>query len=119
MTMLANVAGHELLMVLLDADSNGARLADAQKLRRWVVTQNGWQDNLVVAKPRAEARQRVAAAKKKPEASSRRKTEVAKAETKSGARKRSARTAVAKKEPSSKEGRVRQTFAAGKDDDKS
>ena len=118
-TMLANVAGHELLMVLLDADSNSARLADAQKLRRWVVTQNGWQDNLVVAKPRAEARQRVAAAKKKPEADARRKTEVAKAESKTGARKRTARTAVAKKEPSSKDGRVRQTFAAGKDDDKS
>ena len=118
-TMLANVAGHELLMVLLDADSNGARLADAQKLRRWVVAQNGWQDNLVAAKPRAEPRQRVAAAKKKTEAASRRKTEVAKAEAKSGARKRSAKTAVAKKEPSSKEGRVRQTFASGKDDEKS
>jgi D-alanyl-D-alanine endopeptidase (penicillin-binding protein 7) len=118
-TMLANVAGHELLMVLLDADSNGARLADAQKLRRWVVSQNGWQDNLVAAKPRAEARQRVAATKKKPEASARRKTDVAKAESRSGARKRSARTAVAKKEPSAKEGRVRQTFASGKDDGKS
>jgi D-alanyl-D-alanine endopeptidase (penicillin-binding protein 7) len=118
-TMLANVAGHELLMVLLDADSNGARLADAQKLRRWVVSQNGWQDNLVVAKPRAESRQRVTSAKKKPEASGKRKTDVAKAESRSGARKRTAKTAVAKKAPSSKEGRVRETFAAGKDDAKS
>ena len=43
----------------------------------------------------------------------------ARAESKSGAKQRSTRTAVAKKEPSSKDGRVRETFAAGKDDRKS
>jgi hypothetical protein len=102
-------------MVLLDADSNGQRLADAQKLRRWVVAQNGWQDNFAAVKPRPEARQRVASAKKKSEASGKRKTAVAKAEPK----KRGSKTAVAKKEPSKKEGRVRQTFASTKEDQKS
>jgi D-alanyl-D-alanine endopeptidase (penicillin-binding protein 7) len=115
LTMLAKVAGHDLVMVLLDADSNGQRLADAQKLRRWVVAQNGWQDNFAAVKPRPEARQRVASAKKKPEATGKRKTAVAKAEPK----KRASKTAVAKKEPSKKEGRVRQTFASNKEDQKS
>ncbi|MCC2634101.1 MAG: peptidase [Ramlibacter sp.] len=119
LTMLTNVAGHELVMVMLDADSDRSRLADAQKLRRYVVAQNGWQDSLAVAKPRAEPRQRVAVAKKKTVASAKRKTAVARAEPKAGAKKRTAGTAVAKKAPSKKEGRVRETFASGKDEPKS
>ena len=119
LTMLANVAGHELVMVMLDAGSNRDRLADAQKLRRWVVAQNGWRDNLVAAKPRAEPKQKLAVAKKKTEASAKRKTAVAKGEPRPAAKKGGSRTAVAKKEPSKKEGRVRETFAAGKDDPKS
>ena len=116
LTMLAKVAGHELVMVLLDAGSNGERLADAQRLRRWVVAQNGWQDNFATAKPRAESR-RVAVAKKKEraDAAPKKKTAVAKAEP----QKKGGKTAVAKKEPPSKEGRVRETFAAGKEYSKS
>ncbi|MEJ5988719.1 serine hydrolase [Ramlibacter sp. PS3R-8] len=119
LTMLTKVAGHELVMVMLDADSNGARLADAQKLRRWVVAQNGWHDTLAAERPRAAPRQRVIASRKKPEASAKGKTAIARAEPKTGAKKRSARTAVAKKEPSPKEGRVRHTFASDKDEPKS
>jgi D-alanyl-D-alanine endopeptidase (penicillin-binding protein 7) len=118
LTMLAKVAGHELVMVLLDAGSNGERLADAQRLRRWVVTRNGWQDNFAAARPAPPQRQRVNAVQKKPEASARGRT-VAKAEPKADSRKKSARTAVAKKEPSKKDGRVRETFAAGKQEPKS
>ena len=66
LTMVARVAGHNLIMVLLDSDSNRTRLADAQRLRKWVVAQNGWQDEPVLAKAPAEApRQRVAVAKDK------------------------------------------------------
>jgi serine-type D-Ala-D-Ala endopeptidase (penicillin-binding protein 7) len=121
--MLANVAGHNLIMVLLDADSNPARLADAQRLRRWVVAQNGWKDDVPVAqaggqddKPRRSAR-----AKKRANDDGKRKTAVAKKET---ARK-SEKTAVdagkkdARKEAGGKDGRVRQSFAAGKDAPKS
>ena len=127
LTMLTRVAGHELVMVLLDAGSNSDRLADAQRLRRWVVSQNGWQDNFAAAKARAEPRERVAMARKKADTTSRKKTavakegtakktEVAKGET---AKKKPAKSDVAKKEPSGKDGRVRQTFASGKEDQKS
>jgi D-alanyl-D-alanine endopeptidase (penicillin-binding protein 7) len=64
LTMLANVAGHNLIMVLLDADTNGARVADAQRLRKWVVAQNGWRDEAMLAKAEAD-RERVAAAKQR------------------------------------------------------
>ncbi|WP_445322939.1 serine hydrolase [Ramlibacter sp. AN1133] len=62
LTMLAKVGGHNLIMVMLDADSNGTRLADAQRLRKWVVARNGWQDQPVMARAAPEpARERVAA----------------------------------------------------------
>jgi D-alanyl-D-alanine endopeptidase (penicillin-binding protein 7) len=44
LVLVTRVAGHELIMVLLDSDSNGTRIADAEHLRRTVVAQAGWQD---------------------------------------------------------------------------
>jgi len=116
LTMLAKVAGHDLVMVLLDADSNGARLADAQKLRKWVVAQNGWQDEpVMVAKAPEPGRER-AAAKERPArsvkvASAKARKEnasagkgggKARAELASATKKSAARTAVAKKSQATK-----------------
>lgn len=100
LTMIAKVAGHNLIMVLLDAESNSLRLSDAQRLRRWVVAQNGWEDDLVVT--RAAAKPKRTTAKKGSGKDTR--TAVAKKD----APKKSSSKAVAK----SGEGRVRQTFAA-------
>jgi D-alanyl-D-alanine carboxypeptidase len=36
LTMLTKLGGHDLIMVLLDADTNNARLTDAERMRRWV-----------------------------------------------------------------------------------
>jgi len=107
LTMVANVAGHPLIMVLLDAESNGNRLADAQRLRRWVVARNGWQDNLVVAQA-SEDKPRRAASKKG--SGSKAKTAVAK---KDAPAKKAPAKAVAKS--GAKDKRVRQGFAAGKE----
>ena len=107
LTMIARVAGHNLIMVLLDAESNSLRLADAQRLRRWVVSQNGWQDNLVMAQSPAKPKRTNA---KKGNGKDT-KTAVAKKE----APKKSTSKAVAK----SGDARVRQTFAAQKDETKS
>jgi D-alanyl-D-alanine carboxypeptidase len=63
LTMATKVGGHNLVMVLLDADTNGARLGDAERLRRFVVAQNGWQEQPVVAKARAEPERKTVAAK--------------------------------------------------------
>ncbi len=117
LTMLTKVGGHDLVMVLLDADSNGTRIADAQRLRKLVVARNGWQDTPVVAKasgddgpgervaakkPRQAKSTKVAAAKK---AKASKKTALAR---KDGERK----TAVAKKD------RSRKAAVAKKDDDR-
>lgn len=66
MTMMTRVAGHELIMVLLDSDSNGTRVSDAEHLRRFVVAQNGWQDQqLALARARAvPAHREIAAARR-------------------------------------------------------
>jgi D-alanyl-D-alanine endopeptidase (penicillin-binding protein 7) len=143
LTMLTRVAGHNLIMVLLDAESNGTRIADAERMRRLVVAQNGWQDDIAVARAAAsqEARKaKVAAADKKERAEPRRKTVMAKADqadkaagksSAKGARTAKARTTVAKAKGKGKEKesvakskgkdgeRVRQTFAAGRSDQKS
>jgi D-alanyl-D-alanine endopeptidase (penicillin-binding protein 7) len=128
LTMLTEVAGHNLVMVLLDAGSNSDRLRDAERMRRWVVAQWGVPDTVAQAKADAPARKvakkdtkrRTAVAKK----GSSKKTTVAK---KDGSKK----TAVAKKKESArpktavagkaatKEGRVRETFAAARDGNKS
>jgi D-alanyl-D-alanine endopeptidase (penicillin-binding protein 7) len=120
LTMLAKVAGHNLVMVMLDADSNGTRVADAEKMRRWVVAQNGWRDNYAVAKAQAAPVQKVVAVKRKAPAAKKEKVTLAKKDggrrTVTAAKKSEGKKAVAS---SGKEGRVKQTFAAGKGSSKS
>jgi D-alanyl-D-alanine endopeptidase (penicillin-binding protein 7) len=41
LTMLTRMGGHDLVMVLLDADTNRARIKDAESMRRWVVAKWG------------------------------------------------------------------------------
>jgi len=128
LTMLTEVGGHDLVMVLLDADSNGTRIADAQRLRKLVVAQNGWQDTPLVArassddgpgervaakKPRQAKPTKVASAKK---ARASKKTAVAKKDSER-------KTVVAKKDTGkktavAKKGADRKTTLAKKDGDK-
>ena len=128
LTMLTKVGGHELVMVMLDADSNNGRVADAQRMRRWVVAQNGWQDNIAVAKaqaPKPAARQAVASEDDAKPAhvkahgkAKKAKTVVAKNDA--GGKKKQAATEVAaarKDKPEAaaakpKDSRVHQTFTA-------
>jgi D-alanyl-D-alanine endopeptidase (penicillin-binding protein 7) len=134
LTMLTRVGGHNLIMVLLDAESNGTRVADAERMRRTVVAQNGWQDPLAVA--RAEAAQAVRKAKasagKKDRNEVKRKVAVAKADKPAGkaatkTAKAGQKTTVAKAAKATERrtaaakdgGRVRQTFASGNSDRKS
>jgi serine-type D-Ala-D-Ala endopeptidase (penicillin-binding protein 7) len=123
LTMVAEVAGREVIMVLLDAESNGARMADAQRLRRWAVAQ--WGGPAAVAALDAEkARPRKVAAAKRKDAGEKRKVAAAKkksTEKKTAVAKKSAsgKTTTAGKAEAGKDSRVRQTFAAGKDDSKS
>ena len=66
MVMQAKLAGRDKVLVLLDADSNGRRSADAERIRSWVYQQAGVQDErkLARAKPAARsARKAVASAK--------------------------------------------------------
>jgi D-alanyl-D-alanine carboxypeptidase len=141
LTMLTEVGGHNLILVLLDSDSNGARLNDAERMRRWVVAQWGLPDTAVA---KAETAPRKSAAKKGKESG--RKTQVAKkADGKKAtvAKKTTAgKTSVAKgkehgkrksvakarsragneseaKQAQNKNGRVRQTFAAARNGEKS
>lgn len=133
LTMGTRLAGRNVILVLLDAESNGNRVADAERLRRWTVAQIGGPaavaalDAERVAARKAVARERaetprVAAAR---QAESRKKsTAVArKAESSKGtktARKPSGTATTAAKSSSKKEaGRVKQTFAAGKDSSRS
>jgi serine-type D-Ala-D-Ala endopeptidase (penicillin-binding protein 7) len=149
LTMVSEVAGRHLVMVLLDAESNGARTGDAEKLRRWAVAQWGGPEAVAaldaekkpirqvaaVKKARSEIRttasdkkagkkttvrrkdapRKTATASKKPAA----KQDVAAADKKKPAARQVATAKPAKKEAAKKEGRVRQSFAAGKDPDKS
>jgi serine-type D-Ala-D-Ala endopeptidase (penicillin-binding protein 7) len=93
LTMVTKVAGHNLVMVLLDAGSNGERIADAQKLRRWVVAQNGWQDDLMLASAKAAERKAEVA---------RARDESDKEEKRASAKKRKSEDVVAKKDGASK-----------------
>ena len=128
MTMLTRVADHELVMVLLDSDSNGTRMADAERLRRWVVAEEGWQDRPVLAasaqapakhartagaKNHAKSSRHQAVAKSTKGSGKRRSTAVAarKKATKQAAAAKSKKQAVAAKGSGH---RVRQSFAAGK-----
>jgi serine-type D-Ala-D-Ala endopeptidase (penicillin-binding protein 7) len=63
LTMLTKLGGHDLIMVLLDADTNNARLADAERMRRWVVAQRGLTDNVAQSKPAKEESERKVAKK--------------------------------------------------------
>jgi D-alanyl-D-alanine endopeptidase (penicillin-binding protein 7) len=104
LVLVTRVAGHELIMVLLDSDSNGTRIADAEHLRRTVVAQAGWQDTppLVAAARVAEpAPARHVAARHGHAARERERVQVA---SKAPARKRA--VAVASKAPSKKEHRT-------------
>jgi D-alanyl-D-alanine endopeptidase (penicillin-binding protein 7) len=110
LTMATKVGGHNLIMVLLDADSNNTRLADAQRMRQWVVAQNGWQDKVTVARaeaPQAARKTRPVKAQAKVKAKSATMV-VAKAKAKG----KTAVAAAPKKGGATKEGRVRQTFTA-------
>jgi len=120
LTMLTKVGGHNLVMVLLDADSNNGRIADAQRMRRWVVAKNGWQDDIAVARaaaPRPSAKAHVAKASVKQahgKGKAAGKTVVAKGKAHHG-KKQHTEVAAKKSEAagkSSKEGRVHQTFTA-------
>ncbi|HET8748234.1 MAG TPA: serine hydrolase [Ramlibacter sp.] len=92
LTMLTKVGGHDVVMVLLDSDSNGTRQADAQRLRKVVVAQTGWQDAPVLAKADSDdaPRERAASTKKRSDKA----TKVAAAKKAKSAKK----TAVAKKD---------------------
>jgi serine-type D-Ala-D-Ala endopeptidase (penicillin-binding protein 7) len=78
LTMLTKLGGHDLIMVLLDADNNTARLADAERLRRWVVAQRGLPDQVARARPTAAEPERKVAAKKRDKAEAKGSTVVAK-----------------------------------------
>ena len=91
LTMVTKVGGQNLIMVLLDADTNGARLADAERMRRWLVAQWGLPDPAVAqARDDDKPVRKVAARKKSDDEGGKRKA-VAK---KDGGTK----TAVAKKD---------------------
>ncbi len=138
LTMATKLAGRDVIMVLLDAESNGNRVADAERLRRWTVARIGGPEAVAAmdaeraaaradaARERAEAK-RVADARK---AEARKKTAVARkadsgkkkavasnkksSKTTTAAKKSSNPTTTAKKKDG---GRVKQTFAS-KDDAK-
>lgn len=78
LTMLTKLGGHDLIMVLLDADNNNARLADAERMRRWVVAQRGLPEPVARAKPAAAEPERKVAAKKRDKAEAKGSTVVAK-----------------------------------------
>lgn len=67
LTMLTKVGGQNLIMVLLDADTNGARLADAERMRRWLVAQWGLPDPAVAQARDDDKPVRKVAARKKPD----------------------------------------------------
>lgn len=81
LTMMTRVAGHELIMVLLDSDSNGTRVSDAEHLRHFVVAENNWQDTqLALAHARAVPVHREVAARRAAPGSHHRAVAAAKAE---------------------------------------
>jgi D-alanyl-D-alanine endopeptidase (penicillin-binding protein 7) len=129
LTMVTEVAGRNLVMVLLDAESNGQRLADAERLRRWGVAE--WGGPEAVAALKAETAPRKAVTAKKKARTETRKVMTAKkkdtsAKKATASKETTTKTAVARKKDSAKEpvarkkeGRVKQTFASGKDAEKS
>jgi D-alanyl-D-alanine endopeptidase (penicillin-binding protein 7) len=128
LTMATEVAGRHLIMVLLDAESNGARVADAERLRRWAVGKLGGPEALAALKAQSAAPRKVAVAASQKDKADRptrkaasrkdspKKVAVAK---KGDTRKDGPAKAAVSKKSSSGEGRVRQTFAGSKPSDKS
>lgn len=91
LTMLTKVGGQNLIMVLLDADTNGARLADAERMRRWLVAQWGLPDPAVAQARDDDKPVRKVAARKKADDEGGKKKAVAKNDG-------GTKTAVAKKD---------------------
>jgi len=130
LTMVVKEAGHSMIMVLLDADSNGARVGDAERMRRYALAQWGVPEPSV-AKARdpaperkvasahrkaSEAKDTKVAARKKA-SDGKRKTVVAQKE---GPRKKSAgSTDVARKPQSRGEGRTAHARDERQDEKKS
>lgn len=133
LTMVTEVAGRSLILVLLDAESNGTRIADAERLRRWAVAQWGGPEAVAALKAESARPRKAVVAKKKDSPDERKRgVKTASAKKKDGkaaSRKDGKATAVAKKEPADRkkvatakkggDGRVRQSFAAAKSDSKS
>lgn len=124
--MHADVAGKDVVMVLLDADGNSRRFADAEKLRRWL---GGAPPAPTVAKKAAKPDRKVAAAKKggkKGDATATAKGKKGEA-TATAKGKKATATATAKKKPAARDTRtasrdkqrVRKQYAAGGEDKKS
>jgi serine-type D-Ala-D-Ala endopeptidase (penicillin-binding protein 7) len=67
LTMVTEVAGRHLIMVLLDSESNGTRLGDAEKLRRFAVAQIGGPAALAALDAEKAASRKVAARKERNE----------------------------------------------------
>jgi D-alanyl-D-alanine carboxypeptidase len=107
--MHTDVAGKDLVMVLLDADGNSRRFADAEKLRRWL---GGAPPPAPVAKKATKSERKLAAAKK-PAGKTKASTVTAK---RKAADKKDAQ--VARKGTKQPE-RVRKQYAAGGEDKKS
>jgi D-alanyl-D-alanine endopeptidase (penicillin-binding protein 7) len=144
LTMLTKVAGQELVMVLLDADTNRARIADAERMRRWVVAQRGVPDT--VAQAAADKPLRKIVARKKKQEDSGKRTAVVASKVKdgkasagtsegtktakdgakkstgktrtAGAKKRAAKPTVARKVQAGTDARVRQSFAGAQPEQK-
>ncbi|HEX7888548.1 MAG TPA: serine hydrolase [Ramlibacter sp.] len=67
LTMSTEVAGRHLIMVLLDSESNGTRLSDAEKLRRFAVAQIGGPEALAALDAEKSAARKAAARKERNE----------------------------------------------------
>ena len=143
LTMLTKMGGHNLILVLLDSDSNGTRLNDAERMRRAVVAKLGLPETVARKEPSAR---KAAAGKNKAEdedddqpkvaskPAAKKGTAVAKGKDNGrhkavakgkdeGKRKAVARTKAEKdgdtRQADKKNGRVSQTFAAGREGTKS
>jgi serine-type D-Ala-D-Ala endopeptidase (penicillin-binding protein 7) len=57
LTLATRVAGHNLIMVLLDSGSNGTRVSDAERLRHWALVQWGAPDIYAQARSAPRARE--------------------------------------------------------------
>ncbi|MBC5764686.1 serine hydrolase [Ramlibacter albus] len=113
--MQAKLAGSEKVVVLLDADSNGRRNSDAERIRSWAYQQAGIPDErkLAKAKPAQKEEKKVAKAAAKEDAKDAKETKVAK---KKEAASKDKETKVAAKsrakEKEKEEPRVRKSFSA-------